>query len=679
MKSLTNLNKGSRLAWSPFNLAIKGLIGGALVLTGMQASLQAQEVHYTVPSWYFGVAGGANINFYRGTTQVLNSAFSVPAPFYDGNGVGLYVAPLIEFHRPNTRLGFMFQVGYDNRKGAFKQVTSPCNCPEDLKTDLSYLTVEPSLRFAPFKSNFYLYGGPRFAFNMTKSFTYRQGINPAYPAQIANPDVKGDFSGINDNLISMQIGAGLDIPLSKQYKRTQFVLSPFVSFQPYYGQDPRTVESWNMTTIRAGLALKLGSGHKIVPAEVFVPAAIVVPEPVFQFTVNAPKSIPAERRVRELFPLRNYIFFDIGSTEVPRRYVVLSKNQVAGFKESQLDVFTSKGPEGRSARQMIVYYNVINIMGDRMSKNPLATITLVGSSEQGPKDGRLMAESVKQYLVAVFAIDGSRISIEGRSKPKIPSEQPGGKLELVLLREGDRRVSIESNSPALLMEFQSGPDAQLRPIEIVSLQDAPLDSYVSVNVEGAKEAFSSWSLEIADESGKVQNLGPYTQEEVNIPGKSILGDRPEGDYKLTMIGQTKSGKVLKREASAHLVLWTPAKTEEMMRFSILYEFNKSKAITLYQKYLTENVIPKIPFGGTVIIHGHTDVIGGEDSNLKLSIARAEDVRDIIEGGLTVGGRTDVKFEVHGFGEDQSLAPFENKFPEERFYNRTVIIDIIPAR
>ena len=679
MKSLTNLKKGSRLVWSPFDRAIKGLIGSALLLTGMQVSLQAQEVHYTVPSWYFGVAGGANFNFYRGTTQVLNSAFTVPSAFYDGNGAGLYVAPLIEFHRPDTRLGIMFQVGYDSRKGGFKQVTSPCNCPEDLKTDLGYLTVEPSLRFAPFKSNFYLYGGPRFAFNLAKSFTYQQGINPAYPSQIANPEVKGDFSSVNDNLISMQIGAGYDIPLSAQHKKTQFVLSPFVSFQPYYGQDPRTVESWNISTIRAGLALKLGSGHKIVPAEVFVPEAIVVPEPIVQFSVNAPKNIPVERRVRELFPLRNYVFFDLGSTEVPDRYVRLKKDQVNGFKESQLEVFTPKKLDGRSQRQMVVYYNVLNILGDRMNNNPLTTITLVGSSEKGPKDGRVMAESVKQYLVVVFQIEGSRISIEGLRKPKIPSEQPGGKLELVLLREGDRRVSIESNSPALLMEFQSGPDAQLRPIEIISLQEAPLDSYVSVNVNGAKEAFSSWSLEIADESGKVQYFGPYTQAEVSIPGKSILGDRPEGDYKLTMIGQTRSGKVAKKEASAHMVLWTPSKTEEMMRFSILYEFNKSRAITLYERYINEIVIPKIPSGGTVIIHGHTDIIGGEDSNLKLSVARAEDVRNIIESGLTKGGRTDVKFEVHGFGEDQNLAPFENKYPEERFYNRTVIIDILPAK
>ncbi len=678
MKSLTNYKKGLRLVWSPCKLALKGLIGSVLILTGIQSSLQAQEVQYTKPSWYFGVAGGANFNFYRGTTQQLTTGFTVPSAFYDGNGVGLYVAPLIEFHRPDTRLGFIFQAGYDSRKGAFKKVTSPCNCPEDLKTDLSYFTIEPSLRFAPFKSNFYLYGGPRFAFDIANSFTYRKGINPAYPTQVADPDVKGNFSRTNNSLISMQMGAGYDIPLSSQKKRTQVVLSPFVSFQPYFGQDPRSIESWNITTFRAGIAFKIGSGRRIeAPVEAVIP--IVIPEPIVQFTVNAPVNIPTERRVRELFPLRNYVFFDLGSSEVPNRYVLLTKDQVKDFKERQLEVIAPKELSGRSKRQMVVYYNVINILGDRLNKNPSTTITLVGSSMKGPKDGRQMAESVKKYLVDMFQIDPSRIGIEGRVKPQIPSEQPGGKLELVLLREGDRRVSIESNSPALLMEFQSGPDAPLKPIEIVSVQEAPVDSYVSVKVEGAKEAFSSWSLEIADESGKVQNFGPYSQEMVSIPGKSILGDRPSGDYKLTMVGQAKSGKVIRKETSAHMVLWSPSTTEEMMRFSILYEFNKSTAITMYEKYLTEIVIPKIPTGGTVIIHGHTDIIGGEDYNLKLSIGRAEDVRTILESGLAKAGRSDVKFEVHGFGADQTLAPFENKYPEERFYNRTVIIDIVPVK
>jgi hypothetical protein len=88
---------------------------------------------------------------------------------------------------------------------------------------------------------------------------------------------------------------------------------------------------------------------------------------------------------------------------------------------------------------MTVYYNVL-ILGDRMQKNPSATISLVGSSENGPADGLAMAESVKTYLVTVFAIDGSRIA-KGQNKPNIPSLQAGGTLELELLNEGDRRVS----------------------------------------------------------------------------------------------------------------------------------------------------------------------------------------------------------------------------------------------
>ena len=53
----------------------------------------------------------------------------------------------------------------------------------------------------------------------------------------------------------------------------------------------------------------------------------------------------------------------------------------------------------------------------------------------------------------------------------------------------------------MLMEFQSGPDAPLKPVKFIAVQVAPLDSYVSFNVAGAKEAFTSWSLEITDEKG----------------------------------------------------------------------------------------------------------------------------------------------------------------------------------
>ncbi len=54
-------------------------------------------------------------------------------------------------------------------------------------------------------------------------------------------------------------------------------------------------------------------------------------------------------------------------------------------------------------------------------------------------------------------------------------------------------------------------------------------------------------------------------------------------------------------------------------------------------------------------------------------------QQIIERALLNAGKKGIKFETFGFGEDAGMAPFENNLPEERFYNRTVIIDIIPAK
>ncbi|MDZ4704580.1 MAG: OmpA family protein [Saprospiraceae bacterium] len=679
MNIRTNNKKESRKTHFEFlnSLFLKSLMMSALLWAVLHASLQAQDVTYTRPSWRFGIAGAANVNFYRGSTQQLNADFTAPVAFNHGNGLGLFLAPVLEYHAPNSPLGFMLQVGYDGRQSKFNKEITLCNCPADLSTNLSYITVEPSLRLAPFNSDFYLFGGPRVAFNFENSFTYKLGKNPDFPEQLATPDVNGELSNTRKTLLSMQIGAGYDIQLSSQNHQTQAILSPFISFQPYFGQSPRSIETWNISTLRVGAALKFGHGSLVTePANAMVP---VIADPDVRFYVNSPKNAAVERRVSETFPLRNYVFFDLGSTDIPDRYVLLNRNQVKDFKEDQLEVFAPKKLSGRSSRQMTVYYNVLNIIGDRLGKNPASSITLVGSSEKGSEDGKMMAESIKQYLGNVFGIDGSRISVEGRNKPVLPSEQPNSGSDLTLLREGDRRVSIESNSPALLMEFQSGPNAQLRPVEIAVSQEAPMDSYVSFNAEGAQKAFSSWSLEIRDDKNKLQTFGPYTRDQVNIPGKTIMGTRPQGDYKVTMVGQTKSGMTVRKDANVDMVLWTPGKNEEGMRFSVIYEFDESKAISIYEKYLTEIVIPKIPMGGTVMIHGHTDITGDEVYNQKLSLARANDVRGILAAGLAKAGRSDVKFEVQGSGEDQVLSPFENNYPEERFYNRTVIIDIIPRK
>lgn len=622
-----------------------------LLATG---SVQGQTAQ---PTWWFGVSGASNLNFYTGTTQRLTNSLIVPTAFHKGSGVRPFVSGLLEY-RPAGVLGGMLNIGYDGRGGKFDGVVAPCDCPATLKTNMAYISVEPSLRLGLGAGGFYLFAGPRVAFNVEKDFNY---------TQLKQPNTDAELSEMRQTVISGQVGMGFDYQVSAPTSKTQFSISPFVSFHPYFGQNPRKIESLSVSTLRTGIALKFGRTPKAPKPPVASPASDV------PFLVRGPKALPAQRQVSEMLPLRNSVFFDEGSTAVPSRYVLLTKNEAAGFTEASLQNEPATSMSARSARQLNVYHNILNILGDRMRANPRASISLNGASAEGPQEGKALAESVKAYMVTVFGIDGSRIATAGRTKPLIPSEQPGGTKELVLLRAGDRRVDITSTSPELLMEVGGG---MMKPVQITTQAD-PLDSHVVFNVGSAQVPVTTWSLDIADENGALQHYGPFTKSQQSIPGKTILGDRPTGTYKVTMLTETKDGTSVRKDSSIFLTS-QPATVGKALRYSILFDFDKAKTIEAYTKFLTDVVSPKITAGATVVIHGHTDVIGEEAHNFALSGNRALQTQEILAGALAKAGTNNVKFETSGFGEDPDRSPFGNSLPEERFYNRTVIVDIIPV-
>ena len=302
-----------------------------------------------------------------------------------------------------------------------------------------------------------------------------------------------------------------------------------------------------------------------------------------------------------------------------------------------------------------------------MRQNPALEVTLIGSSAgEGSALGLSYAESVKNYLVNTFGIGAYRIKTEGRNMPLNPSEQPGGTKYLTQLREGDRRVDIVSISGNLLA-----------PLQISVIEQDPIDSRIFFKTEdGSKNIIKSWDLDITDEAGFVQHYGPFTKSLESVSGNAILKDKQKGTFKAVMTGKTKDGIVVRKE-STFMLSKSDAPVEEGYRFSILFDFDKSTAVDSYDKFLTEVVAPLIKENGRVIIHGHTDIIGEEEYNNYLSTQRAQDVKNILEKALKNLGRNNVVFEVFGFGSDVNYAPFENNLPEERFYNRTVIIDIIP--
>lgn len=657
----------------PTGLRFKSIITVFLALVCSAAAMFAQEVRREQPTWWFGAAGGANLNFYGGTTQQLNASLQAPTAFHKGFGAGLYLAPLIEYHF-DTEWGTMLQLAYDDRRGAFSDVTAPCGENSTLSATPSYFSIEPSIRYAPFSDGLYIYGGPRFGFNWSPF----SGDERSFLFTIENKiTVQDKFSSVNEWVVSGQIGIGYDIALADENDEVQSVLSPFISFQPYFGQDPRSSESWAVSTVRVGASIKFGSGDVIPePERKPEPQPVAVVERDVQFSVRASKAVVEKRRVRETFPLRNYVFFDDGSADISNRYVQLTKTEAASFKEEQLQEVQPKNMTGRSLRQMTVYYNILNIVGDRMKRNPGTTITLNGASGIGAEHGRERAESIKAYLVTVFAIDSARITTTGSDKPKVASEIQGGTKELDLLRAGDNRVDIESNSTEMMIQVGGPAMYMMKPVQIVAVVEDPLDSYVLFNAPGANEAYSSWSIEVKDKQGKVQRYGPSTRNQMRISGNKILGGNPSGEYKVVLLAQTKSGKSVRKESTVRLVRRDEPK-REAVRFSILFDFDQSKSVASYETFLTDVVTPLVPDSSIIIIHGYTDNIGEEEYNTILSQNRVQDTRSIMERAIEKSGKRGITFETFGFGEDSQFSPFDNYYPEQRFYNRSVIIDIIP--
>jgi outer membrane protein OmpA-like peptidoglycan-associated protein len=442
------------------------------------------------------------------------------------------------------------------------------------------------------------------------------------------------------------------------------------------------VEWWALSTVRVGATLKFAR-RKPVPA--------AAPAPDVRFSVRAPASVVLKRQIIETFPLRNYVYFEESSAQFSSRYERLTRAQAAAFREEQLQERYPARPTGRSQRQMAVYYNILNVMGDRLRRNPGTTITLRGAAVKDRQLGAVRAEVVKRYLVDAFGIDGGRIATGERDEPRMPLGRTDE--ELLMLRAETQRVEIWSESPEMLVQIGEGKGEgfMLKPVQIEG-EEAGLDSVVFF-VSGA-DTLTSWSLEITEVAGTdpknarlmpetAKRFGPFTRARETIPASVLLGGRTQGEYTAVMTGQIRrsgpqerAGALIRRQAAFRLF----CKKDGVLvtsRFGILFDIDQARAVSSYDKFLNETVAPLIADSSIVFIRGRTDIITDEVYNLKLSQGRAEGVLRSLEASVGRSGRRGVKFMPSWSGEDPRQAPFGNTFPEERNYNRTVIIDILP--
>jgi len=572
----------------------------------------------------------------------------------DPTGLTHYAGFLAEYV-PGGLFGMQMRASFDDRS-VWKS-----DGGRELTARLRYVSIEPALRIG-LAEPLYLLAGPSIMFNVGHSYDFTND-----GAETGHSIVSADLQHTNGVVVGLWGEFGYDIALTSYDATTQWLLTPFLGVG--YVADQKEADSgsvvgndvWSTYSFRGGLQIKVGASER-------APDLIEVNTyPALDFTVAPPSGgVVQPRQLVEQLPLLNYIFFDAGSDALPTRYNRIDPGQAGTFDENALPEQVGTGsvtPKPRAARQMRVYRNAINIIGHRLATTPDGTITLIGAAPD-PVEALRMADTVRNYLVSTFGISPDRITTKGTTRsPHASGTRVTPKEDLPLVAEENRRVEIATTN-----------DALFRPTELRTMQEEPVDNDITIAVN-SNVGLEHWSVEIEGQ-GFRKTYGPFTTPRMRINATPVLGSLQRGVYTATVTGTTRSGQTLRQKRSFELLRKDlPPLVAD--RYSILFEFDDSRTVATYEEFLRTTVAPHIPDGAAVFIHGHTDNIGEEDYNGELSVRRAMNVEGILQDELAKLGRH-VVFDSYGFGEISFRSPFDNGSPEGRYYNRTVVIDIIPA-
>lgn len=629
--------------------------------------LRAQDAVERHAPWRFGLNLGLNYNlagvgFAKWDGERSPDGRFIPLVLNDGSGIGPYIGLNAEYVSKSW-WGIGARLSYDSRNLTAYDDQSFAKTDggffsDEFRFSNQYLAFEPRLLIRPMDDQgFHLSLGPslHLAMNSTYDYTIEGG---AVKTGNELPDAASMTT-------SFAFGFGWDFMLNdRKTAEWGYFLSPFVETTWLLAQ--RAVDfadaqssfddALSTVTIRAGVAIKLGKMQPDLEAE--------STSSTF-FTITPPEDgISDKVVVDEFYPLIPYVFFDRNNQEIPGRYVKLAPGGGSEFLDKFPDLIDVKDEQPREYRQGEVYYNIMNLFGNRLKQNPTETVTLIGS-DPVEKDGDALAERVKQYLVDVWGIDPARVTTKGQVNPRIVSgtartpaeDKPFAEIE-------NRRVEFDFKNKQLMRE-----------VHLVAKRDATIENDVRIELQ-TNEQIESWTVRIQG-NGVNRTFGPFFGMEELISATGFLSNAPSGRFFAEVTARTADGRTLNDTKSFELR--RAAEERKSARFSIVFDYAEDDPIKRYDQFLQNDAADRIPDGAVVVVHGHTDNIGRDESNKRLSLDRAKAARESLVKGLRAKGKRNVKAYAIGRGEDTTYAPFDNSTPEGRQYNRTVIIDIVPRR
>jgi outer membrane protein OmpA-like peptidoglycan-associated protein len=649
------------------------LLVAALSLALVESLAQAPPIVST--RWGLLLGGNFNmagIGYAKWVTDPNRPIGQFNQDYYnDGQGGGLYGG--LSFQTSLTDgLHFGTRVTYDNRsllatdeksviKGdgvASAEAVRYYN--DDYQFNMSYVSIEPHFKFYV-GDNFHVTAGVGLGAAIEQKFDF----TPEAGAQQLDVDVAAPGTVKHALTGSGFAGFGYDVFLSSPTSSSQWILTPFVEASYMVGQRGTNFTNQNafndaMSTvsIRGGVALAFGSAPEILESTREAPSPIPAPVPGKLFRATEPREGVYSKRIeRADFPLRPYVFFDRGSTEIPQRYVSLTRDQTRTFalaaSTTTIDV---SDVDQRPTVQRGVYYNILNYMGWRLTSYPGASVELYSSDPDGG-NARANAERVRDYLVNVWGVKPEQLKITtGDPEPRSGTNRTASPR----LADENRRVQFRNMQPDRLGSR----------VMVTSVRPSETEHQMLIDLSAMRD-LSSWGARI-EGNGQRRTFGPFTQATTFLDPTGLLQpNQRSAKFTLTVDATSRDGQT--RTESEQLTLVRTDQEGTSLRHRLIFEFNDDEPVARSKNFLVSDIIPEIRNGARVNIYGHTDEIG--KANLELSMKRADQVMAMMKEELSARGIRNVRFTSNAVGEDEPL--FANDTPEGRMYNRTVVIDVIP--
>jgi outer membrane protein OmpA-like peptidoglycan-associated protein len=344
--------------------------------------------------------------------------------------------------------------------------------------------------------------------------------------------------------------------------------------------------------------------------------------------------------------LVNYVFFDDTSAVIPKRYILLNKEQAK--------IFRLKDLEGTGT--LPIYYTILNVIGNRMTMFPEATITLTGCTSGGETEkdklqlAKQRADAVKNYLTEIWGIDSKRIIPKYRDLPEFPSNI---KIEDGLAE--NRRVEISSNSWEILDVLSFNDTVRQISVPIIGIEAQAT----------AESGIAQWTISASQGNNQLKKFKGTS----DFPSDRLRWDLVKESHSVPKMNEPidLTMDITDKEGNTTVIKGEPMKITQFYDqkghieiFSlIIFGFNVSTVNETNQRILAM-IKSRITKNSIVKIIGFTDRIGAADYNQKLSDRRAKEIGKFLKLS-----------EDNSEGKGGSDLLFDNDLPEGRFYCRTV--------